>query len=204
MPASDDLDITFDFSTAQHNAERVREMLLALRRQFDLAQFEYCKQICIAPTEIPHSHPRITLNTWVRDDLALASTYLHEQMHWYATWFSHVHPDRWQRIFQELRRRYQNVPVGGEDGARDEFSTYLHLLVNWLEVEATSRLFDRERIVRHVLALPFYRWAYRTAIDDWQPLGALFADEGVVPIRAATDMSMEDLRLAALADEAPT
>jgi len=86
MSIGQDLEIELDFTSVQHSAERVRTMLLALRRRFDLTPFECCKKVRIAPTEIPHSHPQITLNTWVRDeDLGLLSTYLHEQLHWYET-----------------------------------------------------------------------------------------------------------------------
>jgi hypothetical protein len=204
MVQSGDLDIIFDFTTVQRSAERVRDMLLALRKRFDLSPFEYARQVRIAPMEMSYSHPRITLNTWVREDLPLLSMYLHEQMHWYATWYSHAHAPQWRKLFERLRERYPAAPVGGAEGAQDEFSTYLHLLVNWLEIEAVSAFVDRERIVQHVLAQPFYRWIYRTVVNDWQSLDALYLEYRVLPIRPATDMSDEDLRLAGLTDEAPT
>ena len=95
------------------------------------------------------------------------------------------------------------MPTGGAEGARDAFSGHLHLVVNWLEIETTSRFFDRERVIAHVRALPYYRWIYRTVTDDWQALAALYTDKGLVPIRTAIDMSPDDLRLAGLANEAP-
>jgi hypothetical protein len=52
-------------------------------------------------------------------------------------------------------------------------------------------------VIAHVGALPYYRWIYRTVIDDWQPLGALYAARALVPVRPATGMSAEDLKLAA-------
>jgi hypothetical protein len=198
-----DLDITLDFASVQRAAERVRDMLADLRQKHDLARFEYAKQVRIAPTEIPHSHPTITLNTWIHDDLTLLSTYLHEQMHWYVTWYSHACAPQWQELFRQLRVRYPAVPVGGADGAQDEFSTYLHLIVNWLEIEAVSQFFGRERVVAHAGALPFYRWPYRTVIDDWVSLGATYAEQGLMPFRFATQMSADDLALAAREDEAP-
>jgi hypothetical protein len=198
-----DLDIELDFTSVRRAAEAVRDRLLDARTRYDLAPFEYTRWVRIAPTEIPHSHPKITLNTWIRDDLTLLSTYLHEQMHWYVTWFSHAHAPQWQQVFRLLRERYPTVPVGGEDGAQDEFSTYLHLIVNWLEIEATSYFFPRERVVAHVGALPFYRWPYKTVIDDREPLGALYAEQKLMPFRFASEMSAGDLKLAALMDEAP-
>jgi hypothetical protein len=204
MLQPNDLDITLDFSAVQRGAERVRDMLLDARNRFNLSPFEYSTQVRIAPTEIPYSHPRITLNTWVRDDLGLLSMYLHEQMHWYVTWYSHSHTPQWRQLFSQLRERYPSVPVGGTDGANDEFSTYLHLLVNWLEIEAVSQFIERDRIVQHVRSLPFYRWIYQTIVDEQHSLDVLYRDHGLMPFRKATQMSSDDLRLAALMDEAAT
>jgi len=197
MADSDDFAVTFDFTSVQRSAERVSALLLRLRNEFDLAPFEYCRTVRIAPLEIPYSHPEITLGTWANGELALLASYLHEQMHWYATWYSHVRTEQWHDIIAELRQRYPQAPVRGPEGAPDEYSTYLHLVVNWLEIEVTSRFFDRAQVIAHVGALPYYRWIYRTVIDDWQPLGALYAARTLVPVRPATGMSAEDLKLAA-------
>jgi len=200
MRSFDDLEITLDLDAVQRSADHVRDMLVDLRRRFDLAPFEYTKRVRIAPLEISHSHPTLTLNTWVRDELGLLSTYLHEQMHWYLTWYSHAHPLRWRDVFQALHDRYPKVPP---DAAPDEASIYLHLVVNWLEIEATAQFMDRDRVAEHARALPFYRWIYRTVIEDWTPLADLYNDRGLHPLRPATDMSADELRKAALATEAP-
>jgi hypothetical protein len=204
MSQPNDLDIILDLSETKRRAERVRDMLLEVRSRLDLSPFEYSKQVRIAPNEYPFSHPRITLNTLIRDDLSLLAMYLHEQMHWYVTWYSHAHAPQWRQLFSQLRQRYPAVPVGGSDGANDEFSTYLHLLVNWLEVEAVSQFIDRDRVVEYVRSMPFYRWIFQTVIDDWQSLGALYLEQGLMPFRNATQMSSDDLKLAALMDEAAT
>jgi hypothetical protein len=196
------LKIDLDFAAVQGAAERVRDMLLDMKERFDLSPFEYAPRIRIAPLEIPHSHPVLTLNTWVRDDLGLLLMYVHEQMHWYVTWYSHAHSPKWGALMRQLRERYPKVPVGGRDGGNDERASYLHLVVNWCEIEVAARFLAREEIVNRVRELPFYRWIYETVIDEWQALAGLYADHGLVPIQAATSMSEEDLRLAALADEA--
>ena len=151
----DDLEVVLDLDFAQRNAERARDRLLDLRRRFDLSQFEYTRRVRIAPLEIPHSHPTLTLNGFARDDLALLTTYLHEQMQWYVTWYSHVEAPRWQEIWRVLRARYLDVPAGKPEGAADEFSVYLHLIVNWLEVDIASQFIGRGRVIAHVRALPF-------------------------------------------------
>ena len=202
---ADLIDLEIDLNPARQNAERVRDMLIALRQRFDLSPFEYCKQVRIAPTRIPYSHPHITLSSLVFDDLGLATMYLHEQMHWYATWFSHSHPTQWRDTFARLRERYPGVPAAFEDGgAQDEGSTTLHLIVNWLELEAVSRFFPRDEGEQYLRAMPFYRWIYQTVIDDQQALASLYREFGLSPIRAANEMSADDLELAARMDEAAT
>jgi hypothetical protein len=203
MPSPDDLVITLDLDAARQAAERVRAMLLDLRARFDLAPFEYTKQVRIAPVEIPHSHPVLTLNTWVRDELGLLCTYLHEQMHWYVVWFGRAHPPRWEELDRALHERYPEVPVGAPDGAADAASIYGHLVINWLEIDVLARFFPRKRVIAHALALPFYGFMYRTVIADWEPLAALYERQGLLPLRYATEISAEELRLAARADGAP-
>jgi hypothetical protein len=196
------LEITVDLAAAQRGAERVCRMVLDLRARFDLTPFEYCRQVRIAPTEIPYSHPQITLNSFVQDDLGLLSMYLHEQMHWYVTWYSHVHALQWRALLERLRDRYPQPPGAAAGGADDEFSTLLHLIANWLEIEAVSRFIARERVVSHIGNLAFYRWIYRTVIDDREWLEALYREHALVPVRPAHQMSTDDLRLAALVEEA--
>ena len=87
------------------------------------------------------------------DDLGLLSTYLHEHLHWHETRFSHARKAQLGEILNRLRQRYPTVPIGGTDGARDEYSTYLHRVVNWLEVDVTARFLDRAEVERHVEGL---------------------------------------------------
>jgi len=198
-----DLDVTLDLIAAQRSAQRVRDMLIGLRGRFDLSPFEYTRQVRIAPLETPHSHPVLTLNSFARDEIGLLTTYLHEQMHWYLVWYSHVHAARWDTVIAALQARYPDAPVGTSEATPDRYSVDLHLVVNWLEIDVTARFLDRERVIEHARALPYYRWMYRTVIEDWGRLGALYADHAVIPLRSATEMSAEDLRLAAVADDAP-
>jgi hypothetical protein len=75
-------------------------------------------------------------------------------------------------VFARLYEQRPNVPAGRAGGARHDFSTYLHLLVNWLEVEAVSQFIDRRQLMQHVRVLPFYRVIHQTVIEDWEQLGA--------------------------------
>ena len=51
-------------------------------------------------------------------------------------------------FFDELVRRYPEAPTELPDGARNYESTYLHLVVNWLEVAATSEFIGRAARLR--------------------------------------------------------
>jgi hypothetical protein len=149
------LNISLDLAAVHEAAERVRGMLLDMRKRFDLSSIENTKEVRIAPLEIPHSHPVLTLNTWVRDGLGLLLMYVHEQMHWYATWYSYAHSTEWEELMRRLCARYPRVPVGGRDGGNDEHASYLHLVVNWCEIDAAARFVGRDRVIAQVRDLPF-------------------------------------------------
>jgi hypothetical protein len=79
---SDDLGYSIDLSTAQGGAERIIKCIKRLREQHDIRRFEFTKHLRVAPTELPHSHPVLTLNTQLFDPEEILCVYLHEQMHW--------------------------------------------------------------------------------------------------------------------------
>jgi hypothetical protein len=197
-----DLRIGIDLSHAERNAIAVREMLIALRTKYDLGAYEYCKEVCIAPTMLPYSHPVIRLHTALFTETALLANYIHEQMHWYVTWYSHKHTDQWRAVWTALEQRYPDPPIGRGEVADTLASTHLHLIVNWLEIEALSSLIGAETARAHVANLHYYRWIYASVIRDWQALGELYASRQLVPILQAHEMSSEDLALAARFDEA--
>lgn len=197
-----DLRIGIDLSHAKRGAMAMRERLIALRTKYDLGAYEYCKEVCIAPTVIPYSHPVITLHTALFTETALLANYIHEQMHWYVTWYSHKHTNQWRVVWGALERRYPDPPIGRGEGADTLCSTHLHLIVNWLEIEALSSLIGAQAAKEHVAKLHYYRWIYASVIQEWQALRGLYASHYLVPILPAHDMSPEDLALAARLDEA--
>lgn len=71
-----------------------------------------------------------------------------------------------RKAIAELRLAFPNVPVGAPDGARDENSSYLHLVINYLEYEAMMELVGepqaRVTIERH----DFYRGLYRLVLNN--------------------------------------
>lgn len=105
----------------------------------------------------------------------LLAVYIHEQLHAYLD----LKDDQVQDAVQELRRLYPDVPVGGEEGARNEFSTYLHLILCTLELEGVSSLIG-EATYREMKADPrFYRFIYRTVLRDTDALRDLIRRHGL-------------------------
>ena len=197
-----DLWIGIDLSHAERNAIAVREMLIALSTKYALGPYEYCKEVSIAPGVLPYSHPVIRLHTALFTETALLANFIHEQMHWYVTWYSHKHTDKWRSVWTALEYRYPDPPIGRGEGADTLASTHLHLIVNWLEIEALSSLIGAEAARAHVANLHYYRWIYATVIRDWQALRELYASYQLAPILPAHEMSTEDLAIAARFDEA--
>ena len=137
------------------------KLLQALRASHDIKKWEFTDKIHIKKKTIPHSHPVLTLHTRhtnrKQKDLLL-STYIHEQIHW----FLDQHETQTRAAIDELKTVFKNVPVGFPEGARDENSTYLHLLVCFLEMEAISTLLSKERVaaVSTFWQKDHYTWIY--------------------------------------------
>lgn len=194
--------VEIDLTEARKAAEQVRGLLNKLRSEHDLRQFEYTVRVRVAPGEIPHSHPVLTLNTMLRAEGPLLSTYLHEQMHWYVTWYSFARMEGWRTIRKELEARYPVVPTAFPEGAHTLASSYLHLIVNWLEVEATSALLGRDAAVEIASKNFVYSGIYRIVLAEWDALSQLYREQGLIPIRKAAEMTAQDLALAARMNEA--
>jgi hypothetical protein len=152
----------------KHNAadeNQTRSQLQRLLGQYDLSRYIFTREIVIDREAIPHSHPVLTLSTrHLKDDDLLISTFVHEQFHWFLTQRS----DQTDKAKQELKTIFPKVPVGYPDGARDEDSTYLHLLVNLLEYRAVRELLGelRARQVMEFWSTDHYRWIYKQVLDE--------------------------------------
>ena len=184
--------IDLDLDHARREGERVRDMLDALRRRHDLARYEYTTIVRIVPGGDTFAQPVLTLgNRFADSEDALLSTYLHEQMHWYLWHLGTPERDKVAPFMDELVRRYPDAPTAQPDGALGYDATYLHLVVNWLEVAATSEFIGRERAVAVAGAQRSYRWIYRTVLRDWDLLGELYERHDVVPIQHAAVLRKE-------------
>ena len=82
---------------------------------------------------------------------------------------------------RELRTIFPNAPAGPPDGARDEESTYLHLLVNVLEYAAVAELLGelRARQVMEFWATDHYRWIYRQVLTEGRKIREVMIKHGL-------------------------
>jgi hypothetical protein len=188
--AGDGFRIDVDMDEAERAATRVRGWLVALReRHHGLARYEYTRHVRIVPASATFSHPILTLGTrFAESEDHLLATYLHEQMHWYLSELGGRDHDPVTPFFDELVRRYPKAPTRLPDGARNYEQTYVHLVVCWLELHAVAEFIGWDRAAALAETNYGYRWIYRTVVRDRETLGALFAEHGILPMRAAADM----------------
>ncbi len=144
-----------------------------------LTKWTYTADIRIQRLAVPQSHPVLTLNTKYldRDDLALA-TFLHEQIHWFAA----ARSEAVQAAISDFRSLYPDVPVGFPEGARNEHSTYLHLIINYLEYAALQEVLGREA-ARHVMEFRcqnLYTVIYRTVLTDADRIRTVLTRHGLM------------------------
>ena len=171
-------------------------MLRALRRRHDLSRFEYTRIVRIVPGGDTFSHPMLTLgNRFAEHEDLLLSTYLHEQMHWYLWYLGTPERDMLAPFMDELVRRYPDAPTAPPEGALGYDATYLHLVVNWLEIAATSEFIGRERAVAVAAAQRSYRWIYRTVLKDWDALGEIYERHDIVPMQHADTLRKDASKL---------
>jgi hypothetical protein len=182
--------IDVDLEHARREGERVSGLLAALRRRHDLSRFEYTTIVRVVPGGDTFAHPVLTLgNRFAGSEDMLLSTYLHEQMHWYLWRLGGETHDPVAPFFDELVRRYPQAPIAPPDGALSYESTYLHLVVNWLEIAAAAEYIGQARARAVAQASRSYRWIYHTVLRDWDLLGELYERHDLVPMRPAQELS---------------
>ncbi len=155
--------------TLKHDSQRERETKAQLERllqQYDLTAWLFTREVLIDEQNTPHSHPVLTLHTrHFGDDQRLLTTFIHEQIHRSLTDWPERRDAR-DKTIEELKALFPVVPQGRPYGARSASSTYLHLIVCYLELEALKS-FLGERPARRVLATQtHYVWIYATVLSN--------------------------------------
>ncbi|HKA22926.1 MAG TPA: hypothetical protein VKN18_31950 [Blastocatellia bacterium] len=159
---------------------QTRDQLQRLIKTYDLAKWTFTRSILIDEEAIPHSHPVLTLSArHVKDDELLLSTFVHEQAHWFLTQNQKATED----AKKELRAIFPKVPIKPPEGASDEESTYLHLIVIYLEYRADRELMGelRARQIMEFWATDHYTWIYKTVLERPRDIGNIAFKYKLVP-----------------------
>ena len=152
--------------------EEVAEVLIGLSQKHDLSPWLFTNRVRIESGVIPHSHPVLTLNTRHMDNpTQLLAVFLHEQIHWFLA--AVENKNQLKDALSELREMYSQVPDGQNGGASSEYSTYLHLLVNWLEFDALSKLLGRSEAQEVIEGQYVYEWIYGRVLEDSSELKSI-------------------------------
>jgi hypothetical protein len=155
--------------------ERGREQLERLLDTYDLERWLFTRDIVVRSFVAPHSHPVLTLNTrQVDDDPGFLGTFLHEQFHWYAV----DRLEQAQAALREFHEIYPEVPVRLPEGAKNEYSSYFHLIICTLELEALTKLLGEERARKVSQNRPYYTWIYHRALTDGAKLRSVMKHHG--------------------------
>jgi hypothetical protein len=150
-----------------NGSERESIMAKALRdliRTHDVGPWILTRKILIDERQIPHSHPVLTIHTrHIGAQRELLSTFIHEQLHWLEEkpWL-----DDFQAAMTEFERLFPVVPSSADGGARDKQSTYRHLLVCDMELQALSTLIGRTAARDTLAQATHYEWIYDKVLSD--------------------------------------
>lgn len=157
----------------------VAEELIALAEMHDLSPWLFTGQVRIESGVIPHSHPTLTLNTrHFGNPNQLLAVFLHEQIHRFLA--TPENRTQLEGAIGDLRAMYPEVPDARSGGAANEYSTYLHLLVNWLEFDALSGLLgptEAQQVLEHK---DIYEWIYSKVLTDTSELEGVVARHGLL------------------------
>lgn len=150
-----------------------------LLKKYDVSRYLFTKKVQIEDGVIPHSHPVLTLNTrYIDQPIKQLTTFLHEQIHWWVS----ENDDGVSAAIAEFRKRYPKIPTERREIARNEYSTYLHLVVCYLELVAMRDVAGEETAAEAFdwLKGHHYRWIYRTVLQDEASIAEVVKRHGLL------------------------
>ena len=159
---------------------QTKEQLQKLLKTYDLSKWIYTNSIVIDEKSIPHSHPTLTLHTrHSKDDELLLSTFVHEQLHWFLV----QNNKETGEAIKELRVLFPKVPTGFPEGGEDEESTYLHLLVCYLEYRADKQLLGelKAKQIMDFWAADHYTWVYKNVLEHQRDIFNIMSKHKLIP-----------------------
>lgn len=163
--------------STKNNSDREKgivELLNELLVEYDLNKWLFTNKVIIEQGAIPHSHPVLTLSTKSTDKREILTTFIHEQLHWYVE----KYPESEKKVIAQFKERYKNVPYQNRAGAKDEYSTYLHLIVCYLEYKSMASLIGETEAKQLMWNMTHYTWVYNKIIEDTEFIGGLLKENG--------------------------
>ena len=134
-----------------------KELLIAFLKKYDLTPYLFTRKIIIKSGVLSHSHPVLTINTRHNNDPdRLLSVFIHEQIHWFAF----VRKKYTYLAIREFKKIYPKILVGPPEGARSEYSSYLHLAVCYLELQGLKRYLGDKKAYSIIETHDHYKWIY--------------------------------------------
>lgn len=155
------LTVTLEAGTEREQA--TRDQLLRLLDEHDVDRWIFTERVHIDETDLPHSHPVLTLHArHLGDDPMLLSTFVHEQFHW------RVADDaaNEEAAIEAFREVFPDAPGREGGGARDPYSSYLHLIVCDLEFQAMTVVYGEEAARELLGRITHYTWIYERVLGD--------------------------------------
>ena len=161
--SSQDLKISLKNGDSLEVQAKVQLERIINKHEDALAPWLFTREVAIDKSAIPFSHPVLTLNcNYLKHYSKQLANFLHEQFHWLVA----TMPAEEKAAIEDFRKIFLEVPVGGSKGARDEHSTYLHLIVCDLELQSMSKIVG-EPTARQILAeWKHYTWIYDKVLRD--------------------------------------
>lgn len=147
------------------------EMLL---RKYDLTKYTFTHQVIISTRAWNHAFPVITINLHdLNSPDGLLGTYIHEQLHWYLR----IHNARRLDAIRRLSRIYPDAPVAYPAGGGTPASTYSHLVVCYLEMQALRQLIGPKKTQAVIRQIPWYTWIWKTVVRQEPTIAAVVKSE---------------------------
>jgi len=161
--AAQDAPVTIELAAGTDAEAATRDAVLRLLSEHDIERWLFTRRILIDETQIPHSHPVLTLHTrHLGDDLHLMSTLIHEQYHWFVS----DRDDMEESAVERFREIWPDAPGREGQGARDQYSTYLHLIVCDMEFQGMTELYGEETARKVLTEITHYEWIYDKVLND--------------------------------------
>jgi hypothetical protein len=165
-PVPDGQNIVFASELEAQTRRQLRDVLA----EYDVDPWVFERAIRVDAASFGSSEPVITLSTQHRgDDLGLLAEFVHEQIHVF------VKGPSLRAALDTLRTMYPNAPTERPRGGPSATATYLHLVVNWLELDAMAELVGEETARRLADEEGHYTWINDRVLEDTQKLGRLLA-----------------------------